>query len=554
MVEFLRRAGNQPVNIHLHSPAIAHVSAPGARERRIALVKENLFRARILHSGMHGELKMLDGQSCPALEVLQLFSHTDMTVDAPNLREVTLNGDGRLTLLAPNLSRARCLSPATFPDHQAHSLRVLELKWPAAICAQLPFKLTKLASLETLVIEVTGRHVSLENIDTEHTVYDHDHDILNLQSRGVCLSLPNLSELRISGKGAVHRIMCALLAHLVATSSSTGSLRRVEVDCDNDPNLINSSFALDALKAFAHVIQADALYLHFEDSQGGGGVSVVISTSRLEHRHDSHSCLYFTLKCFIPCNWQQGPHIDALVKVRLMSLLPLGHITNLFIERLPELEVTLVAQIAMNAALSQLTSVHTLHVSENGGFLTLGTFSIASDRSYALVGPPQEQHLPLLATLFVSHIHYVSGWHWWKRLALALTARLRAGVPFTTLHISCRGGVDLLPSQIATLSVLETFHEQPGVDLQEPDIFITNIIRQASKTQESKTDVGSTSAKAKDRIESAAKSLFSGVVEKIEVEEASPWLKPVWPAKYPLKEETHRTCSLVAPKASVTFD
>ncbi|KZV69705.1 hypothetical protein PENSPDRAFT_652098 [Peniophora sp. CONT] len=499
MAEFVRRAGGHPLVIDLNSSG------------SFTITLDIMLRARIIRGLSRSEqLEMLNEQPLPALEILELSSNTFTTVNAPNLREVTVNGNGRITLLAPNILRAKCISPATFS--RSPSLRFLEFRRPSDHCADIPFMLTALTGLRELIIEIydpdaeRSIRTPWQDIDTALNVYSRNADNLNLRFRGVSLSLPDLRELRVSGRGVVRRTMCGLLAHLTATCA--GTLRRTEVRCDS-PHFTSSILALDAIRTSTHAAQVDALYVHFRDVMDG--VSVVLSASRLERRHDP-DCPFGTFRFFIP------NHMDlhSLIRERIMPLLPLRRITHLFIECLPLRTPLLPAQVALTAALSKLTYVHTLHVGDNDRYPRSNE---SPEGLYALQGPPENPNLPSLERLYVSYSRGMFR-DWWKRLALALAVRKRAGVPFASVCIAHQWGSNAQRREGATVSPLETFHEQ-AVDLQAPDIFVANAPVHAF-------NLDGASVWAKEKVAAVAKSLFTEVVETIEVEEVS-WLEPVWP-------------------------
>ena len=136
--------------------------------------------------------------------------------------------------------------------------------------------------------------------------------------------------------------------------------------------------------------------------------------------------------------------------------------------------------IALSAALSELTSVNTLWVSDSDRYPRPAE---VVDEPYALVGPgpPPAWLLPSLDTL---NIAYGNGMFrdWWKRLAIALVARHCAGVPFTTLRIYHNWGAGNIHRPVAAARTpLETFHEQSGVDLRAPDVFVEKASWEACK-------------------------------------------------------------------------
>ncbi|KZV69706.1 hypothetical protein PENSPDRAFT_686100 [Peniophora sp. CONT] len=506
MAEFIRRAGDYLLVVDLSSSG------------RLTFTLDILLRARIIRGlSRTEELEMLNRHPFPALEIVELSSDTpiEVTVNAPNLREATLSG-GRIKLLAPNILRARCLRSGTFAE--CPSLRVLEFTWPSHHCAEIPSMLTTLTTLRDLTINVNDDDDDAErysraprdDIDTALTEYDRAEDVLNLPSRGVSLSLPDLCELRVSGRGVVRRTMCGLLAHLTATCA--GTLRRIEVLC-NHPRFTTSSLMLDAIRNFTHSMQADSLYVHFRDVLDG--VSVVLSASRLEHRHDL-DCPFGTFRFYI------SNHLDthSLIRQRLMPLLPLRRITHLFIECLPLRPPSPSAQVAWAAALSTLTYVHTLHVGDNDQYTSSSESPAGLCGLYPLLGSLDIPNLPSLEKLI---IFYSRGMFrdWWKRLSLALALRKRSGVPFTSVCIIYEWGANVQRREGAAISWLERFHEQSGADLQWPDVFVANVAVHAF-------NLDGASVWAKEKVESVARSLFAQVVETIEVEEASR-LEPVWP-------------------------
>ncbi|VDB94492.1 unnamed protein product [Peniophora sp. CBMAI 1063] len=210
--------------------------------------------------------------------------------------------------------------------------------------------------------------------------------------------------------------------------------------------------------------------------------------------------------------------LEHVIKTRLRALFPFaGRITHLFIERLPSYGAATPSQTANKAVFSLFTAVHTLHVS---GYDGVSTSAEAPGGSlYPLLGSLQDPGLPSLENL---HIDYprVMFHDWWLRLAVALASRERAGIPLSIVRIYHKWSPNGSRPEGATLSLLETLHEQQGVGLLAPDTFIANALPRAFGAD-------GTSFWTKERVKSVAKSLFNRAVQTIEVEDSAVDSKPV---------------------------
>ncbi|KZV69710.1 hypothetical protein PENSPDRAFT_686104 [Peniophora sp. CONT] len=490
MAVFLHRAQRRPLNLDFDSATGEHMRRMGSRAERAALLQANVPKARTIRlTRFRGDITYLDGQALPLLEVLDLSLTSprprELAINAPNLRRVKLSGP--IVLHAtPKLLRATINNLTSLTE--APSLQDLELKGLAPRVQELPRLLAKLPCLEDLSIIMTGPP-HRGTVDTQYIEYDHGHDVLGLRSRNITLSLPALTQLRVFGYGATHRSVCGLLAHL--TTSSECNLQRLDVHCTHS-EFAKSSLAIIAFRTAAYNISANSVYLHFRNS--GGGAVAVVSASRIEDRYDSKHRSSTTFEMYIPAAVIDN---EWSIRATFRRLLPSELFTHLFLECLPILGPDNPAQSVLRAALSQLRCVHTLWVSDNERYPPP---TEADDGSYPLAGALPSLSIPSLKTL---HISYTRGIFrdWWKRLAIAVAARQRG----------------------ATRTALEMFHEQPGVDLHAPDVFVLNAPIEAFNVDRS-------SVWAKEKVSDVARSLFAQIVEEIEVEELEATdLKPVWP-------------------------
>ncbi|KZV69711.1 hypothetical protein PENSPDRAFT_469051 [Peniophora sp. CONT] len=499
---FLSRAGRKSLTIDFDSVYSEHMRYRESRLRRGEILLQNVHNARIVRGNCSRDgLSILSIATQPSLEMLELGSTDAIALRTSNLREAVMNGP--ITLYAPILLRAKCIGPSSVLPHSS-SLRRLDLSCSISRCAEILAFLQATHSLKELAIEFVD------------SALPHDGNMQNithsdgLQMLGCSPSLPALSELRMIGYGVAHQTICKLLSQL--TTASARSLKTFEVTCTH-PAVIQSSLALGALRAAAHAIEADSIYLHVRDVLGG--IVAVVSLSRQELRHNPELCPSVTFRLIIA--ELSDLAIDDVVRTKIMSLLPLNRITHLFLDCLPMHGPSAYAQSAFCTALTQLTSVHTLNARDNDRYPNNHEYTPSQ---HPLVGSILNTRLSSLTAL---HVSYSEGMFvdWWNRLATALAIRTRVGLSFTSLCISYNWGSNVRRPEGAAISPLETFHEQTGVYHYEPDIFIANAPVHAF-------NLDGTNVWAKEKVESVARSLFAQVVETIEVEEASP-LRPVWP-------------------------
>lgn len=472
-----------------------HLRRIGSRRRRREFLLSVLGSARRIQGG-HSREGLFSGaneHNLPYLEVLESTGPDAKVLNTPYLLEAVL--DGPFTLLAPRLREAKLTGP--FPL-QSPLLRSLELRWTVSRCAELPALLATLTYLKKFSLH-------LEDIRLPGSVDTQQEG----QTREALL--PALSELRVIGYGAAHHSICELLDQLA--TSSAHSLRRFEVGCTHAA-LAQSSYALNALRTAAHAIEADSIYIHFRDVLSG--IIAVISLSSQKFRYDQERCPFVTFKVTIAEGFDLP--VDELVRTRLVPLLPLDHITHLYLDCVPRPEPSPYAQPAFISAMKQLTSVRILHANDNDRYPGL---LHPIPESHPLVGALEAPRcLPALEALDVS---YSTGMFrdWWTRLATALAMRSRTGMPITSLRITHTWGTNVRRPESAARSPLEMFHEDPNVNPHDPDIFILN-----SSSDAFSVDGGS--VWAKEKVEAVAKSLFGQVVQMIEMEEA-PKIHSFWP-------------------------
>ncbi|VDB94502.1 unnamed protein product [Peniophora sp. CBMAI 1063] len=495
MKAFFHRAEGLPVDMDFNTLYGEHLRRIGSRRRRREFFLSILDSARRIQGGHSREGLFLGSHkhNLPYLEVLEFTGSDAKVLTTPYLLEAVL--DGHITLLAPRLLKASLTGP--FPP-QSLLLRSLGLRWTVSRCAELPTLLATLSCLKEFSLHLEDTRLP-GSVDTQREG----------QTRAALL--PALSELRVIGYGAAHHSICELLDQLAA--SSAHSLRRFEVGCTHAA-LAQSNHALNALRTAAHAIQADSAYIHFRDVPSG--VIAVISLSSQKFRHDQQRCPFVTFKATIAEGFDLS--VDELVRTRLVTLLPLDHVTHLYLDCVPMPEPSPYAQPAFISAMKQLTSVRILHANDNDRYPGL---LHSMPESHPLVGALEAPRcLPALEVLDVS---YSTGMFrdWWTRLAIALAIRSRTGMPLTSLRITHTWGPNVRRPESAARSPLETFHKNPNVNPHDPDAFILN-----SPPDAFSVDGGS--VWAKEKVESVARSLFGQVVQKIEVEEASR-IQSFWP-------------------------
>jgi hypothetical protein len=507
MYAFIQRAQRKSLTLDYDTAISQHMRRKGSRDARLKLLRANASRARIIRvQAFEGDLAHLETTALPFLEVLELSTKRSIVINAPNLRETI--SDGAIVLHAPNIIRASLFT--TTSVLHAPSIRVLELAWQTSQCLEIPLLLITLPCLEELAIHLQG-WPSDEDVDQDFLSTNGNQDGLRSRlTRNSSLSIPTLTRLRVSGHGAVHRYMCGLLNHLVTSPKS--NVRRLDVQCGH-PKFTESGLAIDAFRSSIHALKADSVYLHIIY---GNAITLSISASRQEDKHDAGLCRWTTYKVDL----SSRDDLEMKVKTLLRRLLPLDLITHLHIECIPLRGLSTPVLIALGAAFSELTSVHTLWVNDNARGPPPPE-AIAG--LYVLVGPQLARSLPSLETLNISYTQAIFR-DWWKRLAAALTARDRVGLPLTTVRIIHNWGKNVRRPAGAVRTPLETFHEQPDVDLEEPDIFVDKAPPEAFFVDKSMVW-------AKEKVADVARSLFAQIVETIEVEEA-PAGKLVWPPKY----------------------